>query len=113
MSVLDWMIGFIGISLQLQSNTTAHNPWLPTTRSVPYRTKSVFSSTMTGFALIYESITSTATALNDYCLMNSLANESLNFLTNESLYSARLRIYATGNHENCLLPWKRAYRTAA
>jgi hypothetical protein len=41
------MIGFIGISLQLQSVTTAHNQWLSKTRSIPYWTTSVFSSTVT------------------------------------------------------------------
>jgi hypothetical protein len=45
--VLDWMIGFISTSLQLQSVITAHNQWLLTTRAIPYRTGSVFSSTVT------------------------------------------------------------------
>jgi hypothetical protein len=39
--------GFIGTSLQLQSIITAHNRWLLTTRSIPYWTTSVFSSTVT------------------------------------------------------------------
>jgi hypothetical protein len=42
--------------------------------------------------LIYESATSTATALNDDCLMNSVANESLDSLTTESLFSAQILI---------------------
>jgi hypothetical protein len=41
------MIGFIGTSLQLHSIMTAHNQWLSTTRSIPYWTTSVFSSTVT------------------------------------------------------------------
>jgi hypothetical protein len=57
------MIGVTGISLQLKLVTTAHNQWLPETRSFPYWTTSVFSSTVTDFVLIYVSIaSSTATA---------------------------------------------------
>jgi hypothetical protein len=41
------MIGFTGTSLQVQSTITAHNQWLPKTRSIPYWTTSVFSSTVT------------------------------------------------------------------
>jgi hypothetical protein len=40
------MIGLIGISLQLQPIITAHNQWLPKTRSIPYWTTSVFSSSV-------------------------------------------------------------------
>jgi hypothetical protein len=50
-------------------NQLAHNQCLPQTRSIPYWTTSVFSSTVTELGLIYESVTSTATALND-CLTN-------------------------------------------
>jgi hypothetical protein len=41
------MTGFIGTSLQLQSIMTAHSQWLSMTRSIPYWTTSVFSSTGT------------------------------------------------------------------
>jgi hypothetical protein len=41
------MIGFIGTFLQLQSIITAHNQWLSTTRSIPYWSTSVSSSTVT------------------------------------------------------------------
>jgi hypothetical protein len=41
------MIGFIGISLQLQPIITAHNQWLSKTRAIPYWTTSVFSSAVT------------------------------------------------------------------
>jgi hypothetical protein len=34
----------LALPLQLQSNITAHNKWLPKTRSIPYWTTSVFSS---------------------------------------------------------------------
>jgi hypothetical protein len=40
------MVGFIRTSLQLQSVMTAHNQWLSRTRSIPYWTTSVFSSTV-------------------------------------------------------------------
>jgi hypothetical protein len=40
------MIGFIGTSFRLWSIITAHNQWLLTTRSFPYWTTSVFSSTV-------------------------------------------------------------------
>jgi hypothetical protein len=57
------MIGFIGTSLQLQSIITAQNQWLPKTHSIPYWTTSVFSSTVTDFVLIYESVTSSASVV--------------------------------------------------
>jgi hypothetical protein len=57
------MIGFIGDSLQLQSIITAHNRLMSKTRSIPYWTTSVFSSTVTDFVLIYESVTSSASAV--------------------------------------------------
>jgi hypothetical protein len=41
------MIGFIGSSLQLQSVIPAHSPRLSKTRSIPYWTTSVLSSTVT------------------------------------------------------------------
>jgi hypothetical protein len=41
------MIGFAGTSLQFKPIITAHNQWLPKTRSIPYWTMSVFSSTVT------------------------------------------------------------------
>jgi hypothetical protein len=72
------MTGFIGTSLQLQSSMAAHNQWLSKARSIPYCPKSIFSSTVTDLVLVYESVTSTATALNDDCL------------TTESFFSARL-----------------------
>jgi hypothetical protein len=75
------MIGFIGTSLQLQAIKTAHNPWLPKTRSVPYWTTSVFSSAVTDFVPIYESVTSSASAVRWLTLhswtLNSLTNQSV------------------------------------
>jgi hypothetical protein len=53
------MIGFIGASLQFQPIVTAHNQLLSNkTRSIPYWTTNVFSSTVTDLVLIYESLTS-------------------------------------------------------
>jgi hypothetical protein len=47
----------------------AYNQWLSKIRSMPYWNTSVFSSTVTDFVLIYESVTScTATASNEDCL---------------------------------------------
>jgi hypothetical protein len=64
---IGWL-NLLAFLLQLQSIITAHNQWLPRTRSIPYWTASVFSSTVTDLVLIYESVTSsTATALNDDC----------------------------------------------
>jgi hypothetical protein len=48
---------FITISLSsLQSINRAHNQWRSKTRSIPYWTTSVFSSTVTDLVLIYESV---------------------------------------------------------
>jgi hypothetical protein len=82
------MIGFTGTSIQSQPTITAHNPWLPKTRSIPNWTTSVFSSTVTDLVLINKSATSsTTTALNDDCLMNPLTTESLNSPGNAALNS--------------------------
>jgi hypothetical protein len=57
------MIWFIDTSLQLQPIITAHNRWLPQTRSITYWTTSVFSPTVTDLVLIYESVTSSASVV--------------------------------------------------
>jgi hypothetical protein len=57
---IGWL-DLLALLLQLQNLqpiTTAHNQWLPKTRSIPYWTMSVFSSTVTDLVLIYESVTS-------------------------------------------------------
>jgi hypothetical protein len=41
------MIGFIGTTLQLQPIMAAHSRWLSKTRSIPYWTTNIFSSTVT------------------------------------------------------------------
>jgi hypothetical protein len=57
------MVRFIVTSLQLQLIITAHNQWLSKTCSIPYWTTSGFSSTVADLALIYESVTSSASAV--------------------------------------------------
>jgi hypothetical protein len=69
------MIGFIVTSLQLQSGMTAHNQWLSTTRSIPYWTKSVFSSTATT-----DERRTTAHTLNSLERRSRFTNE-LSFIT--------------------------------
>jgi hypothetical protein len=64
------MSGFIGTSLQLQSIRTAHNHCLSKTRSIPYWTTSVFSSTLTDLVLIYESVSSSASDVRWLTLNN-------------------------------------------
>jgi hypothetical protein len=57
------MTGFIGTSLKLQPIITAHDQWHSKTRSIPYWTTSVCSSTVIDFVLIYESVTSSASVV--------------------------------------------------
>jgi hypothetical protein len=52
----DWIYWRLLLQSLLITITTAHNQWLPKTRSIPYWT-SVFSSIVTGLVLIYESVT--------------------------------------------------------
>jgi hypothetical protein len=72
------VIYFLTLLLQLQLIITAHNQWLSETRSIPYWTTSVFSSTVTDLVLIYESVTSASIVrllpLHSWTL-NSLTNE--------------------------------------
>jgi hypothetical protein len=68
----------MALLLQLQSIITAHNQWLPKTRSIPYWTTSAFSSTVTDFILIYESVTFSASVVrstDEYSLLNSLPTD--------------------------------------
>jgi hypothetical protein len=54
-----WWLDLLALLLQslvIKSSITAHNQWLPKTRSIPYWTTSVFSSTVTDLVLIYESL---------------------------------------------------------
>jgi hypothetical protein len=46
-----------------QSLITGHNQWLSKTRSIPYWTMSVFSSTVTDLVPIYESVNSSASVV--------------------------------------------------
>jgi hypothetical protein len=70
----------------LQSITIAHNQWLSKTRSIPYWTTSVFSSTVTDLVLIYESVTPSASAVRWLTLHSWTHNysyERSNEFTNE------------------------------
>jgi hypothetical protein len=77
------MSGSIGTSLQLQSLMTAHNQWLSKTRSIPYWTTSVFSSTVTDMVSIYESLTSSASVSAG---LHSTAEHSTSELPSEFSY---------------------------
>jgi hypothetical protein len=59
---IGWL-DLLALLLQLQSIIRAHKRWLPKTRSIPYWTTSVFSSTVTDLVLIYESVTSSASSV--------------------------------------------------
>jgi hypothetical protein len=56
---IGWL-ALLALLLQLKPIITAHKQWLPKTRSVPYWTTCVFSSTVIDLVLIYESVTSSA-----------------------------------------------------
>jgi hypothetical protein len=71
------MIGFIGTSIKIIINCNSSRP-IAKTRSIPYWTTSVFSSTVTDLVLIYESVTSSASA----ALWLTLHSWELNSLTN-------------------------------
>jgi hypothetical protein len=58
----DWIYWHFYV-LQFQPIIAAHNQWLPKARSIPYWTTSVFSSTATDLVLIYESATSSPSAV--------------------------------------------------
>jgi hypothetical protein len=101
--ILDWMIGFTGTSLQLQSITTVHNQWLLKTRSIPYWTTSVFSSTVTDLVLIYESVTSSASIVR----WITLHSWTLNFwiflrLNRSSVHGSSYSLARI--HGKCLVP---------
>jgi hypothetical protein len=95
------MIGFIGTSLQLQSIMTAHNHWLSNTRSIPYWTTSVFSSTAT--ELVFGS------PFNCDCLERRLFDECSRSLLGRFYSLARIHgkcLLLTRIHVNCLLSQK-------
>jgi hypothetical protein len=59
---IGWL-DLLALLLQLQSIITAHNQWLPETRSIPYWTISVCSYTVADLVPIYESVTSSASVV--------------------------------------------------
>jgi hypothetical protein len=56
-----------------------YNQWLSKSRSIPYRTTSVFSSAVTDLLLIYESATSSAFLVRWLTLRSSTLNYGIAF----------------------------------
>jgi hypothetical protein len=56
------MIGFIGTYVTITTNYN-NSQSMTKTRSIPYWTTSIFSTTMTDLAPIYESVTSSASGV--------------------------------------------------
>jgi hypothetical protein len=82
------MVGFIGTSITITiSYITTHNQWLPKTRPNPYLTTSVFSSSVTGFLLIYESVISSASVVRWLTLHSWTLNYWTAFWTHECIVS--------------------------
>jgi hypothetical protein len=90
--------------LQLQPIITAHNPWLPKTRTIPYWTTSVFSSTVIDLVLIYESVTCSAS------VVRWLTQPQLN---NELLKNAERRIPAYSHECTELTSRRTEYRLSS
>jgi hypothetical protein len=94
---LDLLTLFYSLSYS-QSVTTAHNQWLPKTRSIPHWTASVFSSTVTDSVLIYESVTSSASGVRWLTLhswtLNSRANDESRLTCECLINDSRIRIGA-------------------
>jgi hypothetical protein len=72
-------------ALQLQSIIAAHNQWLSKTRSIPYWTTTVFSSTVTDLVLIYKLVTSSAFSVPWLSLHSWTVNCLLNSLTDRQI----------------------------
>jgi hypothetical protein len=122
------LLDSLALPLQLQPIITAHNQWLSKTRSIPYRTTSVFSSTVTDLVPIYESVTSSASSASVIRWL-ALHNWTLNFwillrlkeLTNVLSFTSITRGEQKTAHYlqqfvcYCVysLPRERVYRTVA
>jgi hypothetical protein len=90
---IGWL-DLLALLLQLQPIITAHNQLLPKTRSVPYWTTSVFSSTVTDLGLIYESVTSSASVPRWLTLHSWTLNLwTRSSLTNESEWIHELTLF--------------------
>jgi hypothetical protein len=99
--------------LQLQPITTAHNQWLPKTRSVSYWTTSVFSSTVTDLVLIYESDTSSASVVHWLTLHSWTLNIWIPLRPNDwthewTLESIESESYVTTDGQPASLSWNKA-----
>jgi hypothetical protein len=95
---IGWL-DLLALLLQLQPIITVHNQWLSETRSIPYWTTSVFSSTVTDLVLIYESVTPSASVLHGWAL-NSFKTELR--LTRSCLHSRFYSLALTMENVCCL-----------
>jgi hypothetical protein len=121
------MIGFIAVFFTIKISYNSSQS-MAKTRSIPYWTTSVFTSTVTDLVLIYESITSSAHVVrwltpNDWSLnssevLNSLTNDECRMKThlritedkcqmkNECVLS--LESYVTSDGQSASLSWNKA-----
>jgi hypothetical protein len=100
------MTRFTGTSITI---TTGHSQWLSTTRSIPYWTTSVFSSTVTDLVVNYESVTSSAWVV----LWLTLHNWTLNFwillwLNDWTESEPQFESYVTTDGQSASLSWNKA-----
>jgi hypothetical protein len=85
---------------------TAHNQWLLKTRSIPYWTTSVFSSTVTDLVLIYESATSSASVVRWLTLHSWALNYWILLqLTTES--KSESESYVSTDRQSASLSWNK------
>jgi hypothetical protein len=87
---IGWL-DLLALLLQLLSILTAHNQWLSATRSIPYWTTSVFSSTVTDLVLIYESVTYESLRTNEEWRMKThlRLNSRINYVSPFSNFRSR------------------------
>jgi hypothetical protein len=99
-------IGWLGLlALQLQlfvnkSLATAHNLWLPKTRSIPNWTTSVFRSFVTDPVLIYESVTSSVSVVRWLTFHSWTLNHDWNLTDFSSTNDLRIN-YVSYFHTSC------------
>jgi hypothetical protein len=109
---IGWLV-LLALRLQLQFIITAHNQWLPKTRSIPYWTTSVFSSTATDLGLIYESVTSSASVVHwkhstaEHCTSELPSEFSYYRHPNESWVLSLTESYVTTDGQSASLSWNK------
>jgi hypothetical protein len=100
---IGWL-DLLALLLQLQSTETAHNLCLSKTRSIPYWTRSAFSSAVTDLLLIYQSVTCSASVVRWLTLhcwtLNSLTTEPRP--TRSSLHCSLCRLPVTMENFCCV-----------